>query len=88
MSNQFHIRKASAEDIPTINQLAAAIWEPTYRPILTKEQIEYMFGIIYTPEALRQQMQEGQTFLLLHDGENALGFAAYSVKDKKNTAIN
>jgi diamine N-acetyltransferase len=82
MSNQFHIRKASAEDIPTINQLAAAIWEPTYRPILTKEQIEYMFGIIYTPEALRQQMQEGQTFLLLHDGENALGFAAYSVKDK------
>jgi diamine N-acetyltransferase len=82
MSKQFHIRKATAADIPTINQLAEAIWEPTYRPILASEQIEYMFGIIYTPEALKQQMQEGQTFLLLYDGNEALGFAAYSVKDK------
>jgi GNAT superfamily N-acetyltransferase len=41
-----------------------------------------MFQVIYTPEALLQQMQEGQTFLLLYDGLEPIGFAAFSVKEE------
>ncbi|PKV63298.1 GNAT family N-acetyltransferase [Pontibacter ramchanderi] len=81
MRRNFSIREASTADIPTINRLAAAIWEPTYRPILSQEQIDYMFEVIYTPEALERQMQEGQTFLLLLDGSGPIGFAAFSLKD-------
>ncbi|MDX5419777.1 MAG: GNAT family N-acetyltransferase [Hymenobacteraceae bacterium] len=81
MSN-YTIRKATTADIPIINRLATAIWEPTYRPILSQEQISYMFEMIYIPEALQQQMQDGQTFLLLQDGDEPLGFASYSVKDE------
>ncbi|MBD1396878.1 GNAT family N-acetyltransferase [Pontibacter sp. JH31] len=76
------IREATTADIPTINRLATAIWGPTYRPILSEEQIDYMFEMIYTLPALQQQMQEGQTFLLLLDDNEYVGFASYSLKDE------
>ena len=84
MNPPFSIREASIADIPTINRLAEAIWEPTYRPILSREQIDYMFEVIYTYEALERQMKEGQTFLLLLDGSEPVGFAAYSLKDHED----
>ena len=80
--SKYHIRTATASDVPTIAALATATWEPTYKLILSKEQIDYMFGVIYTSEALQQQMQDGQTFLLLYEGETPLGFASYSLKDE------
>lgn len=81
MNTTYSIREATPTDIPTIHQLAEAIWEPTYRAILSREQIDYMFGVIYTYQALEQQMKEGQTFILLFDGAEPIGFAAYSMKD-------
>ncbi|MCP2043608.1 GNAT family N-acetyltransferase [Pontibacter sp. HSC-36F09] len=84
MNTTYSIREATSTDIPTIHQLAEAIWEPTYRAILSREQIEYMFGVIYTYEALEQQMQEGQRFVLLLDAAEPIGFAAYSMKDSSD----
>lgn len=75
------IKKATAADIPFIKVLALATWGPTYQNILPKGQIDYMFDVIYSEEALQQQMQHGQTFLLLYIEEKRIGFAAYSVKD-------
>jgi diamine N-acetyltransferase len=82
MNNHLSIRKATFTDIQSIKQLAEAIWEPTYASILSKEQIAYMFDVIYTEDALRKQMKEGQTFLLLYTQEVPIGFASYSLKDK------
>ncbi|AKD02050.1 GNAT family N-acetyltransferase [Pontibacter korlensis] len=83
MSTSKHIRQATTADIPLIMQLAEATWEPTYRSILTKEQLDFMFGVIYTEEALHKQMQQGQTFLLFHEEEGQpVGFASYSLKDE------
>lgn len=76
----FSFRLATESDISTIQFLAEAIWEPTYKSILSKEQINFMFEMIYTEEALRKQMQEGQQFILLFEKEEAVGFAAFSVK--------
>jgi diamine N-acetyltransferase len=81
MNPSYTFRKASPADIPLIHDLATAIWEPTYRSILSREQIDYMFAVIYTHEALARQMQEGQTFLLLYDAATPVGFAAYSLKE-------
>ncbi|TPE43542.1 GNAT family N-acetyltransferase [Pontibacter mangrovi] len=80
-SSTYRIRPASEADIPTLIQLAEATWEPTYRSILTKEQIDYMFEVIYSHDALAKQMLEGQTFLLVEDARQALGFASFSEKD-------
>ncbi|MCX2740072.1 GNAT family N-acetyltransferase [Pontibacter anaerobius] len=80
-STSYHIRQATTFDLHTLMQLAEATWEPTYHSILSKEQIDYMFEVIYSAESLERQMQEGQTFLLLNEGEQPVGFASFSVKD-------
>lgn len=87
MSKSLHLRQATPDDIPVIQQLAEATWEPTYRSILTKEQIDYMFGEIYTAEALAKQMQEGQFFWLLEEEGQALGFASFSVKEADRKSV-
>ncbi|GHA76553.1 GNAT family N-acetyltransferase [Pontibacter akesuensis] len=81
MNTNHTIRQASTEDIPAIKRLADETWEPTYKSILSKEQIDYMFEVIYSEAALEAQMKEGQTFLLLLEEAQPVGFAAYSVKD-------
>lgn len=73
------IQPATLADIPTIIQLAEATWEPTYRFILSKEQIEYMYRVIYTPASLQRQMADEQhTFLLLLVDGHAAGYASFS----------
>ncbi len=75
------IRTAARADLPIIMQLAEATWAQTYSSILSPEQIDFMYEMIYSEEALRLQMQQGQTFLLFLEDGNPVGFAAYSVKD-------
>ncbi|MBO0360187.1 GNAT family N-acetyltransferase [Hymenobacter sp. BT186] len=73
------IRPADLADIPTIIQLAEATWEPTYRFIISKEQIDYMYRVIYTPASLQRQMTDDQhTFLLLLTDDQPAGFASFS----------
>lgn len=70
--------QASVEHIPVIIAIQEKTWEPTYRDILSREQIDYMFEKIYSPESLASQMQTGQQFLILLDGNEAVGFSAVS----------
>jgi GNAT superfamily N-acetyltransferase len=72
------IEPASLQDIPTIIQLAEATWEPTYRFIISREQIEYMYRVIYTPASLKRQMSEQQhTFLLAYLDNEPVGYASF-----------
>ncbi len=73
------IRRAAPEDAATIQQLAEAIWLPTYTPILSQEQIRYMLDHIYDLDTITKQIREHQqTYLMLQvDGEPS-GFAAYA----------
>ena len=69
---------AVLKDIPTIIALAEATWEPTYRFIISKEQIDYMYRVIYTPASLRRQMQdERHTFLVAHQDGAPAGYASF-----------
>ncbi|TGE25459.1 GNAT family N-acetyltransferase [Hymenobacter aquaticus] len=73
------IQPATLADIPTIIQLAEATWEPTYRFIISKDQIEYMYRVIYTPTSLQRQIaEEGHTFLLLYADGHPAGYASFS----------
>ncbi|UOQ67357.1 GNAT family N-acetyltransferase [Hymenobacter volaticus] len=73
------IRPAALADIPTIIELAEATWEPTYRFIISKEQIDYMYRVIYTPASLQRQMTNDEhTFLLLYTNDQPAGFASFS----------
>ena len=78
----FSIKHGTLSDIPVVIGIQEKTWEPTYREILSLEQIVYMFEKIYSPEALENQMIEGgQQFLLLFDAEIPVGFAAVSQEE-------
>ncbi|UOR05811.1 GNAT family N-acetyltransferase [Hymenobacter aerilatus] len=73
------VQPATLADIPTIITLAEATWEPTYRFILSKEQIDYMYRVIYTPASLHRQMTDDQhSFLLLLVEGHPAGYASFS----------
>ncbi len=73
------ISTATPDDAPLIRQLAEMVWWPTYRPILSEDQIRYMLDKMYDPATIKNQIStHEQTFILLYDDDNAIGFAAYS----------
>ena len=78
---QNQIRKAEKIDVPVIIELAKATWEPTYRDILSKAQLEFMFNEMYSPASLETQMNSlGHTFLILYIQGKPSGYASYSEK--------
>jgi GNAT superfamily N-acetyltransferase len=78
----FSTKLAGIGDIPAIIEIQQQTWEPTYREILSPEQIEYMFNKIYSPEALQDAIWNGkQQFLLLMAGEVSTGFASVAEEE-------
>lgn len=78
-------RQATIEDIAIIREIAKKTWFDTYEPILGKQQPQYMFDLIYSPEGLEEQINNGQVFVIQHasDNENEdtpVAFASYSMK--------
>jgi ribosomal protein S18 acetylase RimI-like enzyme len=73
-----NIRNADSHDILTIHKLAQEIWWPTYRNILSDEQIRFMLSDMYSENALLQQMIEGVQYLLAEKNNLCVAFAAYS----------
>lgn len=77
------IRPATTGDATTIRKLAEAVWWPTYKPILTPEQIQYMLDSIYDIDSIRTQIETGeQSYLLLLDNGEPGGFASYSIRQE------
>ena len=78
MESELEIRMADTEDINTIGYLAQQIWPVTYNEILTSAQLDYMLRIFYSPDALKEQMDKQQQFLIAELEEDPVGFASYS----------
>lgn len=73
------IRQAGIADIPLIAKVAAETWGPTYLSFISREQVEFMFGKMYTPSALENQMSLlKHTFILLFEDEQAVAFASFA----------
>lgn len=52
--------------------MAEIVFRHTYRDILSPEQMEYMMGWMYSPDSLRQQLDEGHVyFIAMSDGDPA-----------------
>lgn len=82
MDETLLIRPADLDDINTIGFLAQQIWPETYREILSPEQLQYMMNLFYSPDSLMKQMTEDRhQFLIVEQGEEAIGFAAWGPAD-------
>jgi diamine N-acetyltransferase len=71
------IRIAEEEDLWQVRELAEQIFPVTYKDIVTSRQIDYMMDMIYSPEALVNQLDDGQIFHILYIEDNPAGFASY-----------
>lgn len=61
-----------------IQDIAGKTWPITYGPILSSEQIQYMFSMMYDLEALKNQAEaKNHHFIIAEEEGNFLGFASY-----------
>lgn len=83
----FSIRTADNNDCYLINELASRVWGNTYGEILTKDQLEYMFEMMYAPENIEKQITElhHQYFIVYKDNVPS-GYLSIEQKDN-NTHI-
>lgn len=66
------IRPATEQDFSLIRRLADEVFPATYTPLLPEGQVEYMMEMMYSEEALQEQLREGHRFFLGYvDGEPA-----------------
>jgi diamine N-acetyltransferase len=71
------ITEASIYDIQTIKDIAHKTWPDTYEAILSKEQIDYMLGKMYSDAALTNDLNKGHHFILAKEDLICLGFASF-----------
>lgn len=82
IQNNLEIKTAGINDLKIIHQLALQIWEPTYRNIISKEQIDFMFQNMYSPDALLEQVSvKDHQFIIAFQQNQPIGFASYFFDD-------
>ncbi len=78
------IKKAAESDIPAISELAEKIWWPSYRNIISDEQISFMLNEMYSAKSLVEQMHSGVEFMIVERDNLPLAFAGFSETDTEN----
>ena len=69
-----------------IKDLAYRIWPATYGKILPEKQLAYMLDLFYNEKALKQNLADHHTFILLKENDAFVGFADYEL-DYKSESI-
>ena len=70
------IRKAEADDLQSIHDMAQVVFRNTYKEILSPDQMEYMMEMMYSFPNLRKQLEEGHHYYIAQDGDNRLGYVS------------
>lgn len=88
MAPSLHIRTANDNDRECIRQIAEITWPVAYGEIISQEQIRYMLDMIYSDEALLEQMKKGHQFYIAEYQEQAIGFASVSLEGEEGCKLN
>jgi len=81
------IEKLSLKDLQRIIELAEKTWEPTYKEILSKEQLIYMFEMMYSEDVLRKRMLNGNDFYISKINQIDVGFLETVKNDESKLYI-
>lgn len=76
---------AGRNDADLILRMAEQVWGPTYGHILSTEQLEYMFAMMYSTASLMKQMEIGHQFLIAIKNQQACGFASFERREGGKT---
>lgn len=73
------IRRAEIADMPAVRGLAYEIWPSAYGKFLSKAQLDYMLGKMYSLTSLEHQFNVlKHSFIIVSADEIPVGFASYS----------
>jgi len=88
MNTSLVIRKATLADINDIRRIANATWPSAYGELLSKEQLDYMLGLMYSEISLQEQLDKGHQFFMAELDGNAFGFASVSAEGNDRFKLN
>lgn len=79
-------KKATEIDIPIIRKLAEKSWNSAYSEILSRDQIEYMLGEMYSEKEISSQIQNPNYhyYIILNKGKEA-GFIGFEFHYETDT---
>jgi len=76
-------KEASVIDIPIIQEIAYKTWPETFGSILSKEQIKFMLEMMYSKDALIEQIEVKNHKFILASVDNAFyGYVSYELNYK------
>lgn len=79
----FTFRLATISDCLLIQTLASQTWENTYKNILSKDQLDYMFQMMYSIENIQKQMTElHHTFFIVENDSKPCAYCSIEKKDE------
>lgn len=83
------LKKATADEIPLIQQLSESIWRQHYIDIISKQQIEYMLAKMYSTEKLEQEINSDlHTYFIAYLKDKPLGYIAISKESDNKIMLN
>lgn len=64
------------DELVLVNEMAAKIWPTAYREINSPEQTSYMLELMYSPQAIKQDLAEGVIYQWIICHDKPVGFIA------------
>jgi diamine N-acetyltransferase len=80
----FTLRQATTEDIDILYEIAEKTWFVTYREILSLEQLDYMFDMMYSAKSIKRQMTElNHVYFIAFSQNKPIGYVSVE-KQREN----
>ncbi len=70
------IRRADANQLQTIHEMAEVVFRETYKMILSPEQMDYMMEWMYSLANLEKQVAMGHTYYIAWNGVEPQGYVS------------
>lgn len=71
------IRILDKKELPLVREVADAVWPVTFREVLSAGQIAYMMQMMYAPEVMDQEYDDGIRFYAVFEGDKPIGYLTW-----------
>ncbi len=71
----------SQDQFELVFNLSKEIWNDNYREMITQDQIDYMLDMIYNPERLQKNLDDGYEWEFIYHDNSLVGYLAYVIQD-------
>lgn len=78
-----HFHQVNDKNVHWIPQLANEIWNDTYTKIISKEQMDYMLGMMYNEQAILDSVANGEHWEILKADNIPVGYIHFKEEDHK-----